>query len=173
MPVPQSSINSSNVSGNITSLTLPEADEKKEISSMELKAQQVTAADASSSLTISTISPNSVKAQPPTSLNINVNHSFNNSCVTDKIQTSAVVLNLTDTTSSSDNFSNIQVVSNCNSSNESTAIINTTTGESVAASEESEVTEPLLVDEAKNSTNSNTNDYSGSEKDALIIISSN
>lgn len=85
---------------------------------------------------------------------------------------SGIALNLAETTASSDNFSNIQVVSNCNSSSESTAIINKTTDEPVAASEEAD-TEPLLVDEAKNSTNSNTNDYSGSEKDALIIISSN
>lgn len=143
---------------------------------MELKAhpeQSTAAADASSALTITTASPKSVKAQPPTSLNITVNHSINNNCVADKIHTSGIATNLADTTTSSDNFSNIQVVSNCNSgSNESTAI-NTTTDESVATSEESEVTEPLLVDEAKNSTNSNTNDYSGSEKDALIIISSN
>lgn len=141
---------------------------------MELKARvdPSTAADNSSASTITTSSPNSAKAQPPTSLNITVNHSINNSYVADKIHPSEIALNLADTTTSSDNFSNIQVVSNCNSSRESTAIINTTTDDSVTVAEEAD-TEPLLVDEAKNSTNSNTNDYSGSEKDALIIISSN
>lgn len=153
---------------------MPEVDEKKEISSMELKArpEQSTATDASSASTITTSSPHSVKAQPPTSLNITVNHSINNSSVADTTYTSGIALNQTHTTKTSDNFSNIQVVSNCNSISENTAVINSA-DESVTVSEEAEVSEPLLVDGAKNSTNSNTNDYSGSEKDALIIISSN
>lgn len=135
---------------------------------MELKPHPEPA-DGSSTSSVTTASPNSVKAQPPTSLSITVNHSIHNNCATPKIQ-----LNLSDTTTiSSDNLSNIQVVSNCNSNSDSTAIINLATVECGQASEDAEVTEPLLVDDAKNSTNSNTNDYSGSEKDALIIISSN
>ena len=156
--------------------TVPEVDESKETSSIGAPGsplpQNITAPSAVTSSSCSTTSPNSVKS------NHVLQHPREHSQpqipnISNTIQSNSLPVPSLDnnTQPSSNNTIEIvkhvdkvvETVSNDNSNN----IINSTT---ISDSEKDDET-PLL--DGKNSTNINTNEFSGSEKDALINNSSN